>query len=244
MGILDKAKSAAKSTKLKGEIALLDRDMKARKQKFGIEVCDLLMAMESKENMGVASSGSIFLNVESAMRGPFSSVKGDVLELQGKKDDIQQRIDAAGELKRSPAGEEASAMDKAKAAGTDTKRKTKLALLDREIKARKEKFGLEVYDTAVGVVVANAQFSRGGRTLNDTKNQGADSMKQAISKTEKMSFVEKEIAKAAVKKVSKGLTQFTVSDQDITACIEKVKAEVEEKQSKKDRKLKEIEELK
>jgi len=35
-----------------------------------------------------------------------------------------------------------------------------------------------------------------------------------------------------------------VSDQDITACIEKVKAEVEEKQSKKDRKLKEIEELK
>ena len=237
MGMLDKAKNAAKTTKLKGEIALLDRDIKAKKQKFGIEVSDLLWDMEAKQK-ALGGRESVFLT---SLRTQWDVAKADLQKTREKKEEIQSKLDAAGELKRSGEQDDASAMDKAKAVGTEGKRRAKLQLLDRELKSRKQQFGIDVYDAAVEVVQKTAPASAGG--LTDAKNQGAQSAANAVDKT-KLSFVEKQLAKAAISTVSKGLNQLTVSDQDLLKCIQTVQTEVETLQQKKDTKRNEIEQLK
>ena len=76
MGILDKAKNAAKTTKLKGEIALLDRDMHGKKQKFGVELSDLLWDIEAKQK-AVGGRESMFLT---SLRIQWDVAKEDLMK--------------------------------------------------------------------------------------------------------------------------------------------------------------------
>lgn len=238
MGILDKAKNTAKSGKLKGEIMLLDREIKAKKQKFGVELADFLWDMEAKQK-ALAGKESTAL---SSLRVPWDVAKTDLLKIREQRDEIQAKLDAAAQLKKS--AENQGAMDKAKAAGTEGKRRTKLQLLERELKSRKQNFGIEVYDTAVNILGGSNTSAGTGRSMTDAKDQGAQGVTNAISKTKKMSFVEKQLAKAAISTVSASLSKLTVSDQDVIKCIQTVQSEVETIQLKQDAKRAEIEKLK
>ncbi|CAB9513625.1 expressed unknown protein [Seminavis robusta] len=233
MGILDKAKNAAKHTKLKSEILLLDREINAKKQKFGIEVCGLLWDLDAKNGVG----GKL-----SPLASPWEAAKADLTKIRDQKAEIQAKIDADAESKQRGEKEDASVMDKAKATGTEGKRRAKLQLLEREAKARKQKFGVDAYDAAIQCDTGAA--SGGGSTLTDSKNQGAQKVSDSISSNKKMTFVEKQMAKAAVGVVSAGLSQLTVSETDVLKCIQTVQSEIEAITQKKDDKLAKIEQLK
>ena len=133
-------------------------------------------------------------------------------------------------------------MDQAKAAGTEGKRMAKLQMLERELKGRKQQFGVDVYELAVDLVCETA--ATGGGTMTDSKNQASASATNAVDSSKRLSFVEKQFAKAVISTVSSQLNKVTVSDQDIERCICAVKADVETIYAKIEAKRAEIEKLK
>lgn len=268
MGIWEKAKASAKTTKLQADILLLDREVTARKQKFGVELSDLLWDMDAKTTVGSRGSATTS-GVLSQLRTEWEVAKADLTAIHQRKNEIQAKLNEsspataaatsllAGQLNKAGGDKghqqqqaatttnNGSFMDKAKAAGTEGKRRAKLQLIERELKARKQQYGIDVYDKAVSVVLRNNQTANGGgATLTDTKNQGAQSVTNAIDKNQKLGFLEKQLAKAVIGKVSAGLNQLTVSDQDVIKCITTAQAEIEAIQQKKQAKQTEIEQLK
>lgn len=133
--------AAGQKTKLKAEIALLDQNMKGRKQQFGVEMYDL---MEQKKTFGGKSE------TEPKVVEVFESCEKDIAMVIEKKDAKQAEIDGLGQQDGLPAetvGEKAKkAGNQAKDAAVKTKIQAEMALLDRETRARKQVFGVELFD--------------------------------------------------------------------------------------------------
>jgi len=136
--------SAGQKTKLKTEIALLDQNMKGRKQTFGVDVYDL---MEQKKTFGGKSE------TEPKVVEVFESGEKDIAMIVEKKDAKQAEIDGLGAQEGLPAetmGEKAKkAGNQARDAAVKTKIQAEMALLDREIKTRKQVFGVELFDAVM-----------------------------------------------------------------------------------------------
>ena len=97
-------------TKAKGEIALLDNNMKSRKQQFGIEMYDL---MEQKKTFGGKSE------TEPKVVEVFDQAAKDIAMIIEKKDAKQGEIDALGANDKDLPAE--SMGEKAKKAGNQAK---------------------------------------------------------------------------------------------------------------------------
>ena len=231
----------------------MDRDIKAKKQKFGIELSDLLWDVERKQKtLGGAGGGkSTYLK---SLEKEWHVARADLQKIHLKRDDIQGKLDVAKTEQQTRAAAQSddatdsnkpSFMDKAKEAGTEGKRRTKLQLLERELKARKQQFGIDVDEVAVGLVANKSDQNIGsGSTLTDSKNRASASVTNAVTSSKKIGFVEKQFAKAVVSQVSRELNKLTVNDSDIEKVICAVKADVETVQTKIDSKRTEIENLK
>jgi hypothetical protein len=61
------------------DISFLDREIKQRKQAFGIEIYELMEMLETDESMGVDKK-------ESRIRSAFDSARKDIAVIQAKKD--------------------------------------------------------------------------------------------------------------------------------------------------------------
>ena len=135
--------AAGQKTKLKAEIALIDQQMKGRKQQFGVEMYDL---MEQKKTFGGKSE------TEPKVVEVFEKAEKDIAIIVEKKDAKQADIDNVtksrdGQLPPESIQEKAKAAgNQAKNAGMKTKIQAEMALLDREIKSRKQLFGIEMLD--------------------------------------------------------------------------------------------------
>lgn len=136
--------AAGQKTKLKAEIALLDQNMKGRKQQFGVEMYDL---MEQKKTFGGKSE------TEPKVVEVFDGTAKDIAMIVEKKDAKQAEIDGLGQTDGLPAetmGEKAKkAGNQAKEAAVRTKIQAEMALLDREIRARKQLFGIELFEAVM-----------------------------------------------------------------------------------------------
>jgi len=189
MGWWGNVKNAAEKTKLRGDIALTQRGMAARKKKFGEEFYDVLT--NDKQHLLGVSAGtlSVFKKGGSQdkddLRSAFEQARDDIRGIQLRKDELQKRLDVM-EVKGSHTmpdvtiGQKMSKTGKMFSdAGSGTKIRAQMALIDREMKIRKEEFGLEVYDLA--------------KTTEDKEKKG---LKGAISKAiTGLSEQEKEIQK-------------------------------------------------
>ncbi|KAL3941779.1 MAG: hypothetical protein SGBAC_003925 [Bacillariaceae sp.] len=150
MNLLGKAKRTAQKTKLRGEIAVLERQANGRKKVFGVEFYDLITNDKNKL-LGV-SAGTIFKGHREELKEPFERARDDMAGKQVQKDVHQKDLDVmevkgAHTLPSDTMGEKAN---KAGAvfsnAANATKLGAKMALLDREMKIRKEQFGIEVFE--------------------------------------------------------------------------------------------------
>lgn len=178
-GFFGKMKNTGVKAKLQGECTLLDREMKARKIKFGIELYDLIRDQEKASGGSAASSVMSVMGVKTksskskaggssgSMAAPGSFKKGikdewelvrtDISALEEKQEAM--RVEKTHEEVRRERGTPAvSAKEKVQNAGgylssatKETKLLAQIALIDRDIKKRKEQFGIDVYEKACEV---------------------------------------------------------------------------------------------
>jgi len=168
----NKMKNTGIKAKLQGECTLLDREMKARKMKFGIDLYDLMRAQEKAPVMGgvlgvnkdKSSSSGAPGSFKNRIKEHWEAVRADIKELEEKQDAMSLEK-THEEVRRERGMPAVTAKEKVANAGSamssmgkETKLMAQIALVDRDIKKRKEKFGLDVYDAAVEVI------GKGGQT--------------------------------------------------------------------------------
>jgi hypothetical protein len=149
----EKVKKSGQKTKLRGEIHLAERESRARKKKFGVELYDLL-SNDKQKLLGV-SAGTLFKGTQDdELKFAFERARDEIARMQLRKDEKQKDLDVL-EVKGSHTmpdhtiGQKMSKAGKAVTdAGVSAKLQTQMTLIDREMKIRKEQFGLEVFDVA------------------------------------------------------------------------------------------------
>jgi len=148
-----KAKNAAIKTKIRGEIALLERECVGRKKKFGVELYNLLTNDKNKL-LGI-TAGTLFEGKQKQIKEPFQRARDDMGGIQARKDVKQKDLDVL-EVKGAHSLPDTTAEEKMRKvgkhmtdAGTSAKLKTEMALIDREMLIRKEQFGLEVFELTI-----------------------------------------------------------------------------------------------
>jgi hypothetical protein len=140
-----KAKNASIKTKVKTEIALLDRDIKNRQKKFGVEVYDLLVAAALDESGEKEFTNNAEANkfLESC-RSDVQNLLNQQVEKKQAQEDITNREAPAPSVTTS---EKLAKVGKGMSdAGTKAKLSVEAKLLDGKVKTRKETFGVEVLD--------------------------------------------------------------------------------------------------
>jgi hypothetical protein len=150
MKFFDKAKKQAQKTKLRGDVILLERQTNTKKKAFGVEFYDLITNDKNKL-LGV-SAGTIFKGQREELKEPFERARDDIAGKKAQKDIHQKDMDVM-EVKGAHTLPDATLGEKANKAGavmsnaaTSTKLSAKMALLDREMKIRKEEFGIELFE--------------------------------------------------------------------------------------------------
>jgi hypothetical protein len=198
MDFFQKAKNTAIKTKLRGDVALFEREVNTRKKKFGVELYDL-MTNDKNKLLGMAA-GTIFQNKQAEMKEPFDRARDDMGGIQARKDIKQKDMDVleikgAHSLPDNTAGEKVKKVGKSISdAGIHTKLRAEMALLDREMKIRKEQFGVEVFE------------------LTQASDEASSKKKRtSITDTVKNAMKDKEVSQ---------------QEKDIQACIDEAKTDI------------------
>lgn len=153
-GIWDRVKKEGKKVQLQGEIQLLKRELTARQKTFGIELYDLLT--NDKQTLLGVTAGTLFKGQSNnaGIKEPLERAREDIAGMQAKKDIKQKDLDVlevkgAHTLPDYTLGQKASKAGAAvKNGAKGTKLQAEMALLDRDMKIRKEQFGIQVFDAA------------------------------------------------------------------------------------------------
>uniref|UniRef100_A0A7S4AX07 Uncharacterized protein n=1 Tax=Pseudo-nitzschia australis TaxID=44445 RepID=A0A7S4AX07_9STRA len=158
MGIWGSVKNAAEKTKMRGDIALAQRGITARKKKFGVEFYNILTNDKQRLLGGSVAAGSLSVfkknGKEDPLKDAFDAAHEDIRGMEARKEMFQQKLDVM-EVKGSHSmpdntiGQKVSKTGKKFSdAGNGTKHRAQMALVDREMKIRKERFGCQVFDMA------------------------------------------------------------------------------------------------
>jgi len=149
-GLWDTVKQQTFRTKLRGDLVLMEREANVRKKKLGVDLYDLLT--KDKQNMLSMAAGTIFEGQQMELKDPFDRSRNDVDAIQARKDVKQRELDVL-EVKGAHTMPDVTVNDKLKKArkavtnaGVATKLRAEMTLMDREMKIRKEEFGVEVFD--------------------------------------------------------------------------------------------------
>ena len=175
MSFFAKVKGAGLKTKIKGEIALIDRESKANRSAFGVELFDLLDKMEHK-NIGKTP---MLLGTQSQqVKQVFDACVLDVRVLQDERDAKRQEIEHL-QVNRERATPVYTTQEKLARAGDwvasnskETQRKAEMALLDRKIRQAKEKFGQDVFE----LVTLEKRQEKSGGLLGGMKDNITNTM--------------------------------------------------------------------
>lgn len=212
-GFFSKVMNTGVKAKLQGECAMLDREIKGRKQKFGIDLYDLVRKQEKEapvKNMSGYFKGNI--------KEHWERVRSDILELERKKDALQveRTHEEVSRERGAPAFTAQERMQKAGSFVTSTGKETKIMaqihMVDRDITNRKRQFGIDVFEAAT---TALEKIAAGGGGLKG-------GMKSALSK---------------------GLQKVSTHERDILMCVERAGKDVNDMVRRKQTRLREIDSL-
>jgi hypothetical protein len=194
----DKVKKSGQKTKLRADIALIELESKARQKKFGVDLYDV-MTNDKQKLLGV-SPGSLFKGKNDELKVAFERARNDIAGKLARREELQRKRDVlevkgAHTMPDATVGEKINKASKAVAdAGTDTKLRAQQALLDREMKIRKEEFGLEVFhlvktseqkDKGIKGALANAisslsEHEKDVQSIIDLAKKDVDAIDQKI----------------------------------------------------------------
>jgi hypothetical protein len=141
MGVFDSVKKAAAKTKLRADMVMLDREIETVKKKLGGELFTVLFNQEH----GSGQNNDWFQQQHEKLVSIYMACKEDVMSFVTKKQSKGELMDVLEEKREAPATQ-ISASQKAKNAMVSAKVQAEIAYYDREIKVRKEIFGIQVFE--------------------------------------------------------------------------------------------------
>jgi hypothetical protein len=140
----NKVKNEGAKAKLQAELKLLDRDAHKRKQQFGVDLYDLL-SQQSKLAPAYISK------LQAQIKEPYEQARHDITRLQMDRAQLQEQIELlqCNADRARPAyttkGHLLKAGQVVKDTGIEAKLQAQVVLVDRNIKIRKETFGVDVF---------------------------------------------------------------------------------------------------
>jgi hypothetical protein len=177
-----KIKNQAAITQLKGEMALIDRETNSRKRSFGVELYDLL---------GGERSVGMFQSLQMTVKEPYEIARADIQRLHAQKLEHQEELDKRSTLlERSrpavTAGEKASKVGQwISNTGHEGKLHAQIALLDRQIRQRKEQFGMDVYAMLAPTAEETKKSSNPLKTQLSKLSKKEQEIEQCIERVKK-----------------------------------------------------------
>lgn len=224
------AKKAATKAKINGEILLLDREIVARKKAFGVELYDLIAGKESKEKHSILRTPALFKPVESEIKEPLESCRAEVEEKLADKHAKENElllleVRLENEMPATTASETVAKAGKwVSSSGATAKLELEIMMLDREIKQRKEQFGLEVWDTVFEHLSMTKIVAR------ESKKGGIKAMTGTIGG----------IGKSVKSSISSNLGKLSKDEQALEECLERAQRDVMHIEGNKKKKEREI----
>lgn len=187
MGLLDNAKKFAAKAKLQGELMVIDRELKSCKAQHAVILYDkLLERHEDSQKSPLPVDG---------LEAAFIAAMEDMQEIVAKRRQKDDAIDALEETKKVEAeSSRTTTSDKAKHVGKVlqhesalTKLKAEMTYYGREMKVRKEIFGIQVFDD-LDILSYEGRFEEGadgiGASLNQAKDECNEILKRKKDKVE------------------------------------------------------------
>lgn len=141
--------TAATKTKIHADLLLIDRDINARKEKFGVDMYAHLEQITSTQEFYVADDRLI-----NVIRPTLIKAQREVAAYERKRDTLRGKVNLAEANRTGTAsilgaqtiGEKLMNAARYAAAGAkEASSKTELAMIERQILGFKEEFGLEMY---------------------------------------------------------------------------------------------------
>ena len=220
MGLMDSLQNAGQRAKLNGEVLLLDRDITARKKVFGVEIYDIINAIEKKNKTAILTTPALFKGIEAQIGTPLEACRREIGlwegDIAGKESEL-----AVLEVKRErdTKGNFGTWVSRS---STDAKLTVEIALLERQIKQRKEQFGIEIWDiiSQPTSIVANVTAET-----------------QSKSALGKVTGALGGITKGVASNISSGLGKLSADERAVQECVNKAKEDVGFMERSKDRKL-------
>lgn len=147
-----KASIAGQKAKIRAELVLMDQKIKGRKQQFGVELYDFLVPFAEKDPMFIIESDSL-ANIQGLFVTAFKENRALLQKRAAREQALNQVAEKRARSFPVPAvsiGEKmVNAGKSAKMTGEETGIKTKMAMMEREMKANKQAFGIQAYHLLV-----------------------------------------------------------------------------------------------
>jgi hypothetical protein len=209
MGFMDSVQNAGLRARLNGEILLIDRDLVARKKLFGVEIYDAIDVIEKKNKTAILSTPNLFKGIEAQIKEPLELCRNEIRLMEGdkaSKESEQTHLEVKRERDtKSNIGTWVSR------SSADAKLTVEIALLERQIKIRKEKFGLDIWD-----IVAHPTSLVENITTETKKEAGLGKVTGAMGG----------LAKGVTSKIAVGLGKLSSDERTIQDIVEKAKEDV------------------
>lgn len=201
---------AAAKAKLNADIMVIDRDLHARKEKFGVEMYAHLEGITTTQEFYVADDRLINI-----IRPTLIKAQREVAAYERKRDSMKgkanvaeaQRTGTASIFTAASIGEKLMNAAKYAAAGAkEAATKTELAMLQRQILGFKEEFGVELYPIFEGM-----EDNEGWLPTDRKVRSLYDAAREDIQEMQKLRAEKKERIKHAGGVEGTGLTPPTVA---------------------------------
>ena len=170
MGVFDSVKRATASSKLKYELVVLDRELEKEKKRMGDELYTVMFENDVGGSGGsnANSDNSASPHEHERLVVIYQACRETVTEYVEKKHLKEEELDHV-EMKREEGTTTGAWLSTSASA---TKLKAEVAYYDREIRLRKEIFGVQVFDElGLGVTAAEEKDdSERGEDENEAKN--------------------------------------------------------------------------
>jgi hypothetical protein len=220
MGLMENVQNAGQRAKLNGEMLLIDRDIVARKKEFGVELYDLIDIIERKSKTSMLSTPSLFKGIESQIQEYLEVCRkevGDFEDSKSAKELEQTQLEVKREREtKATIGKWMSRT------GTDAKLTVEITMLERQIKQRKEKFGVDIWD-----IVAQPSSIVENVNIEAKKKSGLGKVTGALTG----------LTKGVTSSVANGLGKLSSDERTIQVCVEKAREDVDLFERSKARKL-------
>jgi hypothetical protein len=243
MGFFTSVKNAGAKAKLKGEIALLDREIQTRRHSLGVELYNLLQLTEHSKTVNIATP-SIFHANESQIKIPYEACRADLRILQNEMEAKRlelERIAVNRERARPPRTNQ-ERLEKAGSwmsdTGSEAKLQVELKMLERKMKSRKEKFGVDVCEHLDTLPSKTSESTAASRAMNKT-----DEKKKGSGRLGILTGGSKSPVSGVKSGIASQFSKLSKSEKEIQECLGRAKRDITFIENQKDLKNREIERL-